>query len=249
MENTEQTVIETLREDGIAILRNVLTSDEVEAVREDFDSANADLGKGSGEPGVRDRLVGEKLLAYPNLAALYSHPKIINVVSEMLNEPTPFLWMAITNRYNPEHVGVRKHSDAIKGTLSVPFTRQAMAVFLDDVDPESGSLTYVPGSHHRHFIDPDDPDRQAPTQDEIDAGDYVPTTVNAGDVVFRVPEVWHAVVPIYRLRRYVTGTYATRGEMSRALKQRVEEELDRRRNAGEYSVPEAVRPYWELEPR
>lgn len=240
MDEEQKTVVETLRNEGIAVLRGVLTDDEIDEVRKEFDQAHLDL-VGPGIAGVRDRLTGEGLLPYPALSALYSHPRILEVVSTMLKEPEPFVWKVITNRYNPEHEGVRKHSDAIQGELSVPYSRQAMAVFLDDVDPESGSLTYVPGTHCLHFIDPEDPDRLPPSQEEIDEGEYVPTTVNAGDVVFRVPEVWHAVIPIHRLRRYVTTTYATRRPVSPGLAKRIEEELEERElPIGD--VPERLRP-------
>ena len=39
------------------------------------------------------------------------------------------------------------------------------------------------------------------------AGEYLPISLTAGSVVFRVPAVWHAVRPIHRLRRYATARY------------------------------------------
>jgi hypothetical protein len=247
MMTDDQSLVETIRKDGIAVMRSALSEDEVEAVRLEFDQAHLDLGKGPGIPGVRDRLTGEQLWAYPALAALYSHPHIMSIVSAMLNEPVPWVWQIITNRYTPEHVGVRKHSDGFTGELSPPFTRQSMAVFLDDIDETSGALTYVPGTHHLHYESSEEPDRQAPTQEDIDAGAYVPTTVKAGDVVFRVPEVWHAVIPIHRLRRYVTASYAARGQVSVVMAERVKQEVERRAQAPADGIPERFRPHWSWE--
>lgn len=244
MTSEDLAVVETTRKNGIGVMKSVLSQDEVEAVRVEFEQAHLDLGKGLGTPGVRDSTGGEQLLAYPALAALYSHPRIMGVVSSMLNEPVPWVWQVKTNRYTPQHTGVRKHTDGFLGEVAPPFTRQAMAVFLDDIDAESGALTYVPGTHYLHFECSDDSDRLAPTQEDIDAGDYVSTSLKAGDVVFRVPEVWHAVIPIHRLRRYVTGSYSIRGRMSDVMEARVKQEVERREQISLDLIPERLRPYW-----
>ena len=242
LSKSDHQLIETIRKDGIGILRNLLTPDEVETIRQEFDQAHLDLGKGPGTPGVRDSMSGEALLNYPNMAALYSHPRIMAIVSTMLNEPTPWVWVVKTNRYTPEHIGVRKHTDGFLGELAPSFTRQAMAVFLDDVDENSGALTYVPGTHLLHFND--DPNRTPPTQEDIDAGDYVPATPQAGDVVLRVPEVWHAVIPIHRMRRYVTASYSTRGPISNTMKERMSQTIAQRKDIPLDKIPKRLQPYW-----
>ena len=191
----DQAVIETARRDGIAVLKDLLDEDELTSVRDEFDRLHLELGKGPGQPGVRDGVSGDALLKYPHVAALFSHPRIIAVVAAMLDEDQPWAWQLKTNRYTPEHKGVSKHTDGVLGELAPPYTRQSMAVFLDDIDADSGAFTYVPGSHELHFESATDQGRRPPTQDDIDAGDYVPATLRAGSVVMRVPEVWHAVIP------------------------------------------------------
>ena len=228
MTSQDQAVIETARRDGIAVLEDVLDQDELTSVRDEFDRLHLELGKGPGEPGVRDGVSGDALLKYPHVAALFSHPRIIAVVAAMLDEDEPCAWRLKTNRYTPEHKGVKKHTDGVLGELAPAYTRQSMAVFLDDIDANSGALTYVPGSHQLHFESATDPGRQPPTQEDIDAGDYLPATLRAGSVVMWVPEVWHAVIPIHRVRRYVTASYMIRGTLSRAMSERVVAERERR---------------------
>ena len=240
----DQQVVNVAKRDGIAILPDLLTPAEVDLVRQDFDQLHIDLGKGPGTPGVRDSLSGDKLLPYGHVAALFSHPRLMAVVCAILGEEHPWAWQLKTNRYTPEHVGVRRHTDGVVGELSPPFARQSMAVFLDDIDAESGALTYVPGSHKWHFADPGDPDKLSPTQEQIDAGDYVPATLRAGSVVLRVPEVWHAVIPIHRLRRYVTTSYMIRGSLSTAMEERIIAERERRAAHSLDHVPDRLRPYY-----
>ena len=54
------------------------------------------------------------------------------------------------------------------------------------------------------------------TLDEIHAahakGRFIPVNVPAGGCVFRVPATWHAVRPVNRLRRYITGRYLARSD-------------------------------------
>ena len=244
MNQDDRTVIDSLRADGIGVLRNVLSADEVKAVRLEFNQAHLDLGIGPGKPGERDKLSVHPLLAYPALSALYSHPRIMRIASAMLDEPDPWAWQILTSRYNPDHVGVRKHTDGVLGELAPPFTRQSMAVFLDDVDESSGALTYVPGTHLLHFDSEGDTAREPPTQEDIDSGDYIPATPSAGDVVFRVPEVWHAVIPIHRLRRYVTASYVTKGQLSKAMTERIGKEKELRKAVPRDEIPERYRKYW-----
>jgi hypothetical protein len=80
-------------------------------------------------------------------------------------------------------------------------------------------LEYVPGSHLRQMLQSDGsapaetplPGGRCPEIDEAYArGDFKAVVLKAGSVVFRVPCVWHAVRPVHRLRRYVTGRYFVR---------------------------------------
>lgn len=239
-------IIETLRRDGIAVLRDLLSEAELGPIRAEFDRVFLEQGKGAGEPGARDGVRGDALLACPNLAAVFAHPRIVAIAAAMLEEPEPWVWVLGTNRYTPAHVGVAKHSDGFLGELAPAFTRQSMAVFLDDIDESSGALTYVPGTHLLHYEDAGDPGKQPPTQVEIDGGAYVPATLKAGSVLLRVPEVWHAVNPIHRLRRYVTASYVARRRLSAEMTRRVTPERERRLAMSADHVPAELRPFYKV---
>ena len=119
-----------------------------------------------------------------------------------------------------------------------------MAVFLDDIWEESGALTYVPGSHKLHYEVPGNPGYESPSTEDINVDGYVPAELKAGSVLFRVPEVWHAVNPIHHLRRYVTASYSIRGRVSGLMEQKIAETMKERRESEE-PVPEDVREYWD----
>ena len=243
MKEENRRIAETARANGIAVLPGLFDEDELEEIRRPFDQAYLDAGKGPGEEGNRDSISGEALLRYPAVARLFIHPRILAIVSAILAEERPWLWQLKTNRYTPEHPGVKKHTDGFLGELAPPFTRQAMAVFLDDISVDSGALTYVSGTHKRHYEDADDPQRKCPTQEEIDGGAYLPVELEAGSVLFRVPEVWHAVNPIFRLRRYVTASYTIRGRVSPLQTERIRQVTERRSQLAEDEIPEEYRYY------
>lgn len=240
----DREVVNTARDRGIAILPGLFDEGELAEIRQQFSRAYIDVGKGAGEPAKRDSISGEVLLAYPAVADLFIHPRILGIASAIMGTggEKPWLWQLKTNRYTPGHSGVRKHTDGSLGELAPPFARQAMAVFLDDIWVESGALTYVPGSHKLHYEDEGESQRQCPTQEEIDAGEYTPAELKAGSVLFRVPEVWHAVNPIHHLRRYITASYTVRGRVS-PLQEERSAKVEEQRQGKEEEVLEVFREY------
>ena len=76
---------------------------------------------------------------------------------------------------------------------------------------ESGAFTYAPKTHLFHYPEKDSHESANLSNEELDqrilAADYVPVELTAGSVLFLVNETWHAVNPIYHLRRRVTSFY------------------------------------------
>ena len=167
---------------------------------------------------------GDQLGTYPGLARLFMHPRVVRIVGAIMGEPLPFLQHMLADRYNIGHPGLWAHSDA--GPEHAPaFERIATMIFLDDIGEPDPSLEYVPRTHIPYFLDPNSrvpSDAVLPlpvgrdTLDEIHAahakGRFIPVNVPAGGCVFRVPATWHAVRPVNRLRRYITGRYLARSD-------------------------------------
>ena len=122
----------------------------------------------------------------------------------------------------------------------VSLEKVATAIFLDDMDEDSGSLEYCPGTHWKHFLRKDGSAPAAPPLDprgaEIQAahaaGEYLPVSLSAGSVVFRVPAVWHAVRPVRQLRRYCEARYYMQdGAVTEYGLRTINEAVEKRRTA------------------
>ena len=163
-------------------------------------------------------------MAAQGLARVFGHPRIVGIVAAIMEEPEfPFLHEMRANRYvgtpAAPHPGATPHTD--QAQYAMPWEKICSMVFLDDIDEESGALEYKPTTHLQHFLREDGTGpslgrppgpRGAELDDAYAAGEFLPVTLSAGSVVFRVPAVWHAVRPIYRLRRYATARYCLRSE-------------------------------------
>ena len=246
MDDLNQEIVEAARENGVGIAHNLLTEEELGLGREAFDQVYLDLDKGPGEPGTRDSIWGEGLLKSAALERLFSHPYIISVISGVLDESCPFLQKVKANRYTPFHQGVGRHTDGKLGELSPPFSMVSTQVFLDDIEIDSGALIYVPRSHILHYESTESPDYQPPTKKQIQAGNYIPAELKAGSVIFRLPEVWHAVNPIHHLRRYVTGTYTSRDRFSASMTESVGNVVQSRKQIPIETIPSNLRRFWQF---
>ena len=246
MSDLDQEIVEAARENGVGIAHNLLTEKELSLGREAFDQVYLDLDKGPGEPGTRDSIWGEELLKSAALERLFSHPYIISIISGILDESRPFLQKMKTNRYTPFHQGVGRHTDGKLGELSPPFSMVSTQVFLDDIEMDSGALIYVPRSHIRHYESAENSDHQPPTKEQIQVGGYVPIELKAGSVIFRLPEVWHAVNPIHHLRRYVTGTYTSRDRLNASMTENVDEVVQSRKQIPIDTIPSNLRQFWQF---
>ena len=242
----DREIVKTARENGVGIAHNLLTEEELSLGREAFDQVYLDLDKGSGKPGTRDSIWGEELLKSAALERLFSHPYIISIISGILDESRPFLQKMKTNRYTPFHQGVGRHTDGKLGELSPPFSMVSTQVFLDDIEIDSGALIYVPRSHVLHYELAENPDHQPPTKEQIQVGGYVPIELKAGSVIFRLPEVWHAVNPIHHLRRYVTGTYTSRDHLSASMTENVDNVVQSRKQIPIDTIPSNLRQFWQF---
>ena len=272
MDAGDRAAVEAAWKNGVGVLHNLLSQDELDTIRRELEQAYLDMDMGPGDPGSRDSLRNEPLLNYPALGSLFSHPRILGIVSAILDEPRPFLLQMKTNRYTPKHKGVGRHSDGSPTELAAPFQWLATMIYLDDIDVNSGALTYVPGTHLYHSSFAYQLARRSarPSVAAIyhwavrsgprtthkrrySGGSLHPNRLESGQrrcvffgelsVILSVScpdappghricrhlsknisrlQVWHGVVPIHRLRRYITGLYTSRKKGNTPIKERIQ---------------------------
>ena len=239
-----QEIINTIRCEGVCLIPGLLSDTELEEARQDLTRAYAEAGKEVVDPGDRTRLSGPHLLNYPGLARVFGHPRIIELSARVTGEEQLFLQEIVANRYTPPHPGVHPHLDEDFGELVPPFMRVTWALFLDNISAESGALTYVPGTHWNNFIDDRNPDKPTPTKEEVQEAEYVPIELEAGTLILRASDVWHAVRPIYHLRRYITGSFSRRSLTSRWLDDNLARQVKERKKIAIENIPEGIRPYF-----
>jgi ectoine hydroxylase-related dioxygenase (phytanoyl-CoA dioxygenase family) len=228
----DRAAAEALRRDGVVVVRDLLTPEELVAARRDQETANRDAFHGlipvrprtaidPEQPATNTPLGGLYMGTLPGLARCYSHPRIVAIVRAAMRAE-PFLHLLKINRFTAGHPGLGPHHDSVGTEFLEPWRRVAAMVFLDDIGEDSGAFEYVPTSHRLSFRDDErQPDQgiagrgsSPPTKgpgSELEtvhaAGLYLPLTLSAGSVVFRHSAVWHAVRPISRLRRYATALF------------------------------------------
>jgi len=218
---TNETIIETVKEAGACCIADFLTESELHEAREDLDKACADMGYGDQKSGERARLDSPDLLSYPGIERIFNHPRTKELAELFIGEADPFVQEIVANRYYPPCPPLDPHVDENFG-LVPPFMRLTWALFLDDTTAESGALCYVLGSHLRNYIDDTEPDKQIPTDDEVEHAIYTPIPLTAGSLIVRASDVWHSVKPINHLRRYLTGSYISRTRLTPWFKKDIE---------------------------
>ena len=221
----DQAVVAALRRDGAAVLRNLLTPEELTVARRDQEATNRDafenpeavpfrgrVGVDPGQPATNTGLNGYHMGLRPGLARCYGHPRLVAVARAALQQE-PYLHMTGISRYTAGFAGLPAHFDVPALEFIQPWTRVAMHVFLDDIGEDSGAFEFLPTSHRLHFADDEgQPDQHiagkgstAPAKGaEVAAhaaGAFSTVTLSAGSVLLWHSAVWHAVRPVHRLRR------------------------------------------------
>ena len=219
----ERQVVTTLRRDGVAILHGLLSAAELTAARREFDALQQAAGAGGddapGNAGKRTVLCTCQHVPVGRtqaLGRLAAHPRVVAIAEALLDDDA-FVDLVRTNRYLPGHPGMAGHSD---GTWTTPYSTIATQIFLDDIDAQSGALTYMPGTHTQYFLHQTDgsthpaPLPQPPFGDDpviqAAAARFTAVELSAGSVTFRVGQVWHGVKPVHRLRRSLCTSYSAR---------------------------------------
>ena len=119
----DQAVVDTVRRDGVAILHDLLTPEEVDAARTEFDALQIEAGRGEWDApenaGTRTVLCTCQHVpvgATPALGGCISHPRIVAIAEALLHDEC-YVEMMRTNLYMPGHPGMFGHSD---GQMTIP---------------------------------------------------------------------------------------------------------------------------------
>jgi hypothetical protein len=178
--------------DGYAIFPNVLTRDEVAALRAYMDEQGGpDDSKWEFEKWCYNRHTGTDFCKEPSLLSFIDRPGIIEVVHAIMDPGAHVtggsLWttgkgraMGIHIDYLPIRLPESVHEDP---SITVPIFSGTAHFYLNDMTAELGPTTLIPGSHKAG----------RPPFDECTWHERAPQAamVRAGDVLLFRGDLWH----------------------------------------------------------
>ncbi len=202
-----------LDERGYLYLHNVLTPDQLAAIRARFDEIEASEGDEAGEEMANTKEVGIGRLANlvekgEEFAPCYTHPRILAAMTHIMGEEIHF--DSLNGRNCPPGEGLQVlHRDAMGSTDETGYRVCQSLWILDDFTPVNGATRIVPGTH-RSNLDPreamEDPKAPHPDEELILAP--------AGSVVVFNGHCWHGGTEnrSQGQRRVLHGCYVRRDQ-------------------------------------
>lgn len=238
-----------LEEAGWAVLRGVLTPDEVAALAEEitavFDAEPAD--RPNDEHGqFRHAMLNRSPLSQKAIAA----PAILETIEPLLGEDCHVIantaWRNIEGHQGgPWHMDAGPHIPRPEGVAwpdAIPYPVFAIGVhiFLQDCPAEAGPTAVIPGSHKAGRLPPKD--RLFDMDLEYEGRRAVLLEARAGDAALFVSDAWHRGAPAregfgrfflqaHYARRDIAQRLLTTAEMAQASPEaaaRAETERERR---------------------
>lgn len=226
------TALEAFKRDGFYVARGLLTSEEVDHIRDAFMAANAD-GPVAGLSDIVTQDRADPLAFYPRMMHPHRHPDlpIGQLAERYLLDPRlhsflqtflgeePIAVQTMFYFKPPKARGQELHQDNFYLRVK-PGTCMAAWIAIDDADAENGGMVVVPGSQNMEIVCPS----QADTRTSFTT-DYVPvpegktvlqTELNAGDVLFFNGSLIHGSTPNssdVRFRRSLICHYVPEGSV------------------------------------
>jgi phytanoyl-CoA hydroxylase len=202
MEDSIRNVARRFKEDGYAVVRDVLDEETVEEARRHIDwliERNPEI-----DPQNPTDFGPASLL--PFQASLVSDERIVELPEQVFGDDVVHLQSAYFTKTPSDGPSKTKwHQDGAYWTdLIRPVKVFSVWVALDEVTPENGCLRFIPGSHREGYIDHDisgvvdkgeddsEVDLEANGFSEADAVDI---TLSPGDVSIHRPSLLHASYP------------------------------------------------------
>jgi hypothetical protein len=225
-----------LEQNGHCILRQVFTADEVAALRDEIDGVYRTV-----PPEMRDSAISPEVGAMyryqmfnhgARCQAAIAHRRILDVLEPLLGgdchviactawrnppgnalTPNGLQWHVDGGPFVPMPEGVRWPA-----AIAFPIFVVATHLYLQDVGLDDGPTACLPGSHRGGRVPP--LERCWDLDLEFDGQRPVLHTVRAGDVDFRISDVWHRrwpPGPNARGRFFLQTNYARRDIAQRVL--------------------------------
>ena len=182
---------------GFSIVKDVVTAQELEALREQLDNAlDADIQDYGHLPGKKDWIIYDMVRRGPAFAKLLENETMQKIFCHFLGESCIlYSFTSTIMKPNIEQTTAQIHVDAPR-IIPNYHAGMLMTLALDDFTEENGATYYLPGSQNRS---------DAPSADEF-YSNSVRVCRKAGDAIFFNPRVWHAGAPnnTDQVRRGVT---------------------------------------------
>lgn len=234
LEGPEATQV--LEREGHLILRGVFRPDEVAALRSELEAVYAsvppDMRDSAFDPEVGEMYRYQLFHHSPLCQRAIAHPRILEVLEPLLgwdchvisctswrNPPGESLtphglqWHIDGGPFVPRPVGTSWPED-----VPYPIFIVGTHIYLQDVRLEDGPTSCIPGSHKSGLVPPFD--RRMDMNLSYEGQGPVPHVAQAGDVDFRVSDVWHRRHPPSMLskgRFFVQTNYGRRDIAQRIL--------------------------------
>jgi len=212
--------IRTFKEQGFLNYGPVLTPDETAELRDALKRVMS--GKSEVKPESNRNLLGEgsdqvvvQIVniweAEPAFRAHLSHPKIVNMVAQLMGTDTVRVWHDQI-QVKPSHIGgpTLWHQDFPYWPVITPSDLVSAWVAIDDATEENGCMSMVPRSHkwgpYNGGTIGTDGETYGPAPKDLsivpdgDRIEMVPCPVPAGGVVFHHCLTWHGAPPNFTNR-------------------------------------------------
>lgn len=185
--------LKLFRDQGYAIIRDMFTDREIEAMRAELDRFKRDdllrnvATDGDGQTHSTTQLNLQICPITPKSTfyrALHFHPKIIAVVEQLIGNPIVFYLDQIFLKPSKQGMGTNWHQDNAYFKISDPTKGVGMWVALHDATVENGTLHVLPGSHREKFEHDRDPNSDHHICCTVPEKNAIPIELPAGGVVF-----------------------------------------------------------------
>jgi len=210
--------------DGVGLETGVLSTAEVDAARVAVDEL---IGEDFcdepliGRSQFTERVNGRVVRNHPVFAPMFARPEMLAIVEGVLGPDPLLLYTRVVATVEGSKADV-PHSNHYGGGIVPEPAILSVCYYLDANDAASGQFTFEAGSHLKYYP----PNLVVPTPDEIAAGTFLPIDAAPGDVLYRIPEVWHAVSEVYiPARRYVAAFWVSTKKASGDLAGRIDRAL------------------------